>query len=86
MVAVVIIHAVMVVCMIYKTKELQTKNYLNLLLINMIDILIESILQYVTMILHLLGFESYSTENNLKKFILPSHTTVQFTSTLMLSF
>ena len=87
MVAIIIIPAGMVVRIIRKTKELRTKYYffvVNLLVTNIIDILIEGILQYAIIILIQLGLESGSTENTLKKFILPLHMTVQLTSTLLL--
>ena len=87
MVVIVITPAVMVVRIINKTKELRTKYHFlvaNLLVTNMINILVESALQYSIMILYLLGLESHSTGNTLKKFILPLHTMLRFTSVLLL--
>ena len=86
-VVIVITPAVVVVRIIYKTKELRTKYYFfvaNLLVTNIINMLIKSILQYLIMILYLLGYESNSIGNILKKFILPLHTILQFTSILLL--
>ena len=87
MVLIVITPAVMVIWVICTTKELHTKYFFfvaNLLVTNIIDITVETVLQYVIMILYLCGLDSDSTSVILKRFILPLHTILRLATILLL--
>ena len=87
MLLIVIIPAVMVIRVICTTKELHTKYYFfvaNLLVTNIINITIASVLRHVIMILYLCGLDSDSTSIIIKRSILPLHTILRFMTILLL--
>lgn len=86
-VIIVITPAVMVIRVIWNTKELHTKYYFfvaNLLAMDIVNIIAESTLQYVIMILYLFGLNCDSTSVLLKRFALPLHTVFRLLSILLL--
>ena len=86
-VLIVMTPAVMVIRVICTTKELHTKYFFfvaNLLVTNIINIIVKSVLQYVIMILYLCGLDSDSTSVIIKRSILPLHTILQFMTILLL--
>ena len=86
-VLIVMTPAVMVICVICTTKELHTKYFFfvaNLLVTNIFNIIVESVLQYVIMVLYLCGLDSDSTGVIIKRFILPLHTILRFMTILLL--
>ena len=86
-VLIVITPAMMVIWVICTTKELHTKYYFfvaNLLVTNIIHITVESVVQYVIMILYLCGLDSDSTGIILKRFIIPLRTILRFMTILLL--
>ena len=86
-VLIVITPAVMVIRAICTTKELHTKYFffvVNLLITNSINIIVESVLQYVIMITYLCGSDSDTTRVIIQWFILPLHGILRLMSVLLL--